>query len=217
MRQMARKLKTYTTSAGFFDLAVAAPSMKAALEAWGARNDLFRQGFAAMSDDPAIVAATMASPGVVLRRAVGTREPFRERAELPRNLPVRDKARQPPTKAEASKRTHRTPAVDDEAGRKAAAAYEKEQKRREQEGRREEAARQKARQRRERAIAAADAALEKARRKHDATMAAIEKQRAALDSKIAAEEVRWRRTQDRLEAALRRARSVSHLRAVPSG
>ena len=28
---MARKLKTYTTSAGFFDLAVAAPSMKAAL------------------------------------------------------------------------------------------------------------------------------------------------------------------------------------------
>ncbi|MFZ5783742.1 MAG: cell envelope biogenesis protein TolA [Pseudomonadota bacterium] len=212
MRQMARKLKTYTTSAGFFDLAVAAPSMKAALEAWGARNDLFRQGFAAMSDDPAIVAATMASPGVVLRRAVGTREPFRERAELPRNLPVRDKARQPPTKAEASKRTHRTPAVDDEAGRNAAAAYEKEQKRR-----REEAARQKARQRRERAIAAADAALEKARRKHDATIAAIEKQRAALDSKIAAEEVRWRRTQDRLEAALRRARSVSHLRAVPSG
>jgi hypothetical protein len=33
---MARKLKTYQTSLGFFDLAVAAPSMKAALEAWGA-------------------------------------------------------------------------------------------------------------------------------------------------------------------------------------
>ncbi|MDI4234164.1 hypothetical protein OZ411_15225 [Bradyrhizobium sp. Arg237L] len=32
---MARKLKTYQTSLGFFDLAVAAPSMKAALEAWG--------------------------------------------------------------------------------------------------------------------------------------------------------------------------------------
>jgi hypothetical protein len=29
---MARKLKTYQTSLGFFDLAIAAPSMKAALE-----------------------------------------------------------------------------------------------------------------------------------------------------------------------------------------
>jgi hypothetical protein len=31
---MARKLKTYQTSLGFFDLAIAAPSMKAALDAW---------------------------------------------------------------------------------------------------------------------------------------------------------------------------------------
>jgi hypothetical protein len=41
---MARKLKTYQTSLGFFDLAVAAPSMKAALEAWGADSNLFHQG-----------------------------------------------------------------------------------------------------------------------------------------------------------------------------
>jgi hypothetical protein len=40
---MARKLKIYTTSAGFFDLAIAAPSMKAALEAWGSRTNLFHQ------------------------------------------------------------------------------------------------------------------------------------------------------------------------------
>jgi hypothetical protein len=33
--RMARKLKTYQTSIGFFDLAIAAPSMKAALDAWG--------------------------------------------------------------------------------------------------------------------------------------------------------------------------------------
>src|SRR5207237_1132183 len=87
-RQMARKLKTYTTSAGFFDLAVAAPSMKAALEAWGSEHNLFHQGFAKVSEDPAIVAATMAKPGVVLRRAVGTNEPYREHAELPANLPI---------------------------------------------------------------------------------------------------------------------------------
>lgn len=31
---MARKLKTYQTSTGFFEHAIAVPSMKAALEAW---------------------------------------------------------------------------------------------------------------------------------------------------------------------------------------
>ena len=31
---MAGKLKTFTTTSGFFDLAVAAPSMKAALDLW---------------------------------------------------------------------------------------------------------------------------------------------------------------------------------------
>jgi hypothetical protein len=35
---MARKLKAYQTSIGFFDLAIAAPSMKAALEAWARRR-----------------------------------------------------------------------------------------------------------------------------------------------------------------------------------
>jgi hypothetical protein len=29
---------------GFFDLAIAAPSMKAALEEWGANSNLFHQG-----------------------------------------------------------------------------------------------------------------------------------------------------------------------------
>jgi hypothetical protein len=46
---MAKKLKTYETSLGFFDLAIAAPSMKAALEAWGADNNLFHQGAAKQS------------------------------------------------------------------------------------------------------------------------------------------------------------------------
>jgi hypothetical protein len=41
---MARKLKTYQTSLGFFERAIAAPSMKAALEAWCADSNLFHQG-----------------------------------------------------------------------------------------------------------------------------------------------------------------------------
>ena len=52
IRPMARKLKTYLTSLGFFDLAIAAPSMKAALEAWGADSNLFHQGAAKESHDP---------------------------------------------------------------------------------------------------------------------------------------------------------------------
>src|SRR6478672_4621377 len=83
---MARKLKTYQTSLGFFDLAIAAPSMKAALEAWGADSNLFHQGAAKESEDPDVVAATTAAPGVVLKRPVGSSGPFKENAELPTNL-----------------------------------------------------------------------------------------------------------------------------------
>src|SRR6476620_10116258 len=83
---MARKLKTYQTSLGFYDLAVAAPSMKAALEAWGAGSNLFHQGLAKETDEPVVVAATMARPGVVLKRAVGSRGRFGEHADLPDEL-----------------------------------------------------------------------------------------------------------------------------------
>jgi colicin import membrane protein len=72
---MARKLKVYQTALGFFDQAVAVPSMKAALEAWGSNSNMFHQGAARETDDPEIVAATMAKPGVVLRRAVGVIRP----------------------------------------------------------------------------------------------------------------------------------------------
>jgi site-specific recombinase XerD len=58
-----------------FDQAIAAPSMKAALEAWGADSNLFHQGAARESDDPDVVAATMAKPGAVLRRPVGSTGP----------------------------------------------------------------------------------------------------------------------------------------------
>ncbi|MCS3689120.1 hypothetical protein [Bradyrhizobium elkanii] len=83
---MARKLKTFQTSLGFFDLAIAAPSMKAALEAWGANSNLFHQGAAKESDDPDVIAAAMKKPGVVLRRPVGSSRSFSEQAELPSDL-----------------------------------------------------------------------------------------------------------------------------------
>jgi hypothetical protein len=120
---MARKLKTYQTSLGFFDLAIAAPSMKAALEAWGADSNLFHQGAAKESDDPDVIEATMAAPGIVLKRPVGSNGPFREHAELPTDLASgssKKTGRRQPRKP--SKRAH-----DDAADRKAALALEKEQ------------------------------------------------------------------------------------------
>ena len=83
---MAKKLKTFQTSLGFYDLAIAAPSMKAALEAWGADSNLFHQGAAKESGDPEIVEATMAKPGVVLRRPVGSDDAFTEHAALPTHI-----------------------------------------------------------------------------------------------------------------------------------
>ena len=85
---MARKLKTYQTSLGFFDQAIAAPSMKAALEAWGADSNLFHQGVAIESHDPEVIAATMAKPGVVLKRPVGSNGPFGEQASRPHCRPI---------------------------------------------------------------------------------------------------------------------------------
>src|SRR5919198_4587995 len=116
---MPRKLKTYQTSLGFYDQAIAAPSMKAALEAWGADSNLFHQGVAKETDDPDIVAATMAKPGVVLRRPVGSDGPFTESAELPTDLAKSEaKPRRKPKQRQAKTAKETSRKIDDQAARK---------------------------------------------------------------------------------------------------
>ncbi|WP_431015464.1 cell envelope biogenesis protein TolA [Bradyrhizobium pachyrhizi] len=202
---MARKLKTYQTSLGFFDQAIAAPSMKAALEAWGADSNLFHQGAAKESHDPDVIAATMAKPGVVLRRPVGTDRPFSEHAELPTDLGGRGPTRTA-RKSKGSKAKQPSRPVDKTAERKAALAYEREQRRREAERAKEEAARQKERERRQQAIDKAQAALDKAEQEHAKRAAAIQAEVEALEKRSQTEEARWDKEKERLEAALRRAR-----------
>jgi ribonuclease Z len=164
--RMARKLKTYQTSLGFFDLAVAAPSMKAALEAWGADSNLFHQGAAKESEDADVIAATMAAPGVVLKRPVGSSGPFKEHAEPPTDLGGDDGSKKAGRKSTTRKpQKHPKRTSDQEADRKAALAFEKEQKRGERERAKEEAARLKERERRQRAVDKAQSALDAARRK----------------------------------------------------
>jgi hypothetical protein len=203
---MARKLKTYQTSLGFFDLAIAAPSMKAALEAWGADSNLFHQGAAKESDDPDVIAAAMAKPGVVLRRPVGSAGSFGEHAELPSDLggPGPTKAARKSKGSKAKQPSSRP--IDKVAERKAAFAFEKEQKRRERERASEEAARQKDRERRQQEVDKAQAALNKAEQEHAKRAATIQAEVKALEKRSQAEETRWDKEKGRLEAALRRAR-----------
>ncbi len=202
---MARKLKTYQTSSGFFDLAVAAPSMKAAADAWGSRTNIFKQGLAKETHDPAVVAATTAKPGVVLRRPVGSNAVFSEQAALPEHFPL-EKLKEGEAKPQAKSEERPARKVDKAAVRKAALAFEREQKRRELVRRREAVARERERRRREQAIAKAERALEQAEREHKAKVREIENDRAQLERRSQAEEARWQKQKERLENALRRAR-----------
>jgi hypothetical protein len=202
---MARKLKTFQTSLGFYDLAIAAPSMKAALDAWGAGSNLFHQGVAKETDDPDVVAATMSKPGVVLKRPAGSNGRFAEHSDLPSDLESAEKAhRRQSRRAKPAKRP--PPEMSERDARKAAAEFEKEQKRREARRQREEAARERDRERRGRATAKAQAALDKAEREHTKKAADIQAEVEALEKRARTEEDRWEKERERLQAALRRAR-----------
>jgi hypothetical protein len=201
---VARKLKTFQTSLGFYDLAIAAPSMKAALEAWGAGSNLFHQGVAKETDDPDVIAAAMSKPGVVLKRPAGSSGRFAEHSDLPSDLGGADEGRRGegcPTKS-----AKRPAEIGERDARKAAAEFEKEQKRRKAERRREEAAREKDRERREKATAKAQGALDKAEREHAKRAADIQAEVEALENRSRAEDDRWAKERERLQAALRRAR-----------
>ncbi len=200
---MAKKLKVFQTSLGFYDQAIAAPSMKAALEAWGAKSNLFHQGIAKESDDPDVIAAAMSNPGVILRRPVGSDGLFREHADLPANLSDREFK---PGRSRPNAKKRSAGPMDGKATRKAALAFEKEERRRERARRNEEAAQEKERERRRQAIAEAQAALEKAERAHERRAATIDAERASLEKRSQSEDRRWESEKKKSEGALRRAR-----------
>ena len=88
---MAAPFKVFTTTSGFYDLAVATTSQAKALEAWGTRQNLFAEGMARIATDKAVVAAALGRPGVVLRRPIGSTAPFSEDPGLPTLTPARRK------------------------------------------------------------------------------------------------------------------------------
>jgi colicin import membrane protein len=213
---MPRKLKTFITNIGFFELALAAPSMKAALEAWGIGHNAFQHGFAKETHDPKIVAAALAKPGVVLRRGVGTTGAFTENAELPKDLwkLTPPKTESPKAKAKdirAKSKAKAKPAKNhsENAGQAAILSFEKAKAARDAERKkkedRQEAQREKDWARIERAVAKADEAIERAKISHDEIVAAIAKERDELDRRATKEKTRWDAERRKLEAARDRA------------
>lgn len=106
---MPRKqnLKVFRTPIGFHDAYVAAPSQRAALEAWGSDRNLFAAGGAERVEDPELMREPLANPGKVIRRLRGTAaEQF---AALPRNKPRHSAKTVGATSASASKEAKPSP------------------------------------------------------------------------------------------------------------
>ena len=100
-----QKLKVFRTPIGFHDAYVAAPSRKAALEAWGADANIFAQGIAEQVTDPKLMEEPLARPGEVIKRVRGTHE--EHVAALGKNAP-RPKAKvAEPAKAKATPKPSR--------------------------------------------------------------------------------------------------------------
>jgi hypothetical protein len=78
------RLKVFKAHLGFYDSVVAVPSRKAALAAWGTRQDLFREGIASEAGDSEAARVALAAPGVVLTRPAGSAEPYRAKAVVPK-------------------------------------------------------------------------------------------------------------------------------------
>lgn len=106
---MARKLKVFRTPIGFHDAYVAAPSQKAALQAWGTETDLFARGVAEQVTDAALMEEPLAHPGDVIRKTRGTVDDHM--AALPadpnRNRKPEDATDAPPAKPRRTKPTPR--------------------------------------------------------------------------------------------------------------
>jgi hypothetical protein len=203
---MPRKLKTYTTSVGFFDLAVAAPSMKAALDAWGMRRNAFHQGFAEETDDPKIIAAATAKPGVVLRRGVGTNAEFSEHAELPTALPALTPFRAEKRRNKSNAKHKARKREPDASSPKDAAAiisFKKAKAKRERERAKEEAAQQRERNRRREASDKARDAFQRASVEHERVLREIEHGREVVDRRAEKEQKRWNNQRRKLESAMR--------------
>ncbi len=121
------RLKVFTASMGFYETVVAAPSRTAALRAWGSRQDLFKEGLADVTSDPAATAAALASPGLVLSRAQGSKGEFKQAAtpQRARRSPEPRRKTAAPDRGELT-RAEKALSEQEDAHRRARRALERE-------------------------------------------------------------------------------------------
>ena len=169
----AAKLKVYRMPIGFHDAYVAAPSQKAAIEAWGADADVFRRGWAELVEDPALTEEPLARPGEVVKRLRGSEA--EQLAALAADEPRSGKKSAPKPKPKPKPRPSREP-----LGAAEAALVES--------GKRHEAEREALRER-EAALARERAALEARQRQERAR---LEQRRDAARAAYEAKMERWR-------------------------
>ena len=197
---MAPKLKVFRTHLGFYDVIVAVPSQKAALEAWGAGSNLFVHGFASVVADPALMA--LRKPGVVLKRQFGSQGEFSESGEslhAPKPSPAE-------AAAQLARKTRDRAAAAEAArsARDAAKEQEREERRSAKQRREEEQQVAQLREREEREAAAVQARENAARRRR-------EERDAAAEEKALREELRslMQRSKAELADIERRAAALS--------
>jgi hypothetical protein len=78
------KLKVFQAQFGFYETVIATTSQAAALKAWGTHQNLFATGDARLCRDETAVTTALQHPQALLRRPVGSNDPF---ALEPTNLP----------------------------------------------------------------------------------------------------------------------------------
>ena len=100
-----QKLKVFRTPIGFHDAYVAAPSRKAALEAWGAGTDLFSARIAEeVKAESAAAKAALAKPGEIVRIGrEGESLPSPRSASRGRPLPRGERGKTKPSRAALDK------------------------------------------------------------------------------------------------------------------
>jgi hypothetical protein len=175
------KLKVYRTSTGFHDAYVAAPSQKAALEAWGSEHDLFARGVAEVVTDAALTKEPLAHPGEVIKRLRGTTA--EQIAALPPDRPRKPSKREEPEKAEPSPPKKRQSAKPKPAPRPARTALDDA----------------------ERALAEAEARHRAEAKTIAEEEAALARRRRKLEKDQEVERARLERERDRAEADYQRA------------
>ena len=195
---MPRALKVFRLPIGFHDAYVAAPSQKAAAEAWGSDIAVFARGEAELVTDPKLAEEPLASPGKVIKRLRGTAEeqiaalgpeeaPARKGGSGQGGLTASIRSAGPPVGRPAP-----TPAAARAALRSSSLQRAARPKPRPSRAALDEA---------EAALAAAEASQAKARQELAAREAALARERAALEKKQREERERLEARRDKAEAA----------------